>query len=100
MSQNKSVAFTNDLNEGKNSPARSPPIAAKLLKTKLFTSSIEEIEQKLRKAEENRKEEFARKAWVHTDEKLTRAHERKTAMETDLANKYTQTLEHKAATAE
>ena len=59
-----------DIEVRKMSPERSPPIAQKLMKQKLHgdvAPSLEEIDMKLKKAEENRREELARKN-PHTDD--------------------------------
>ena len=77
------VAFDIEIKENKGSPARSPPIAQKLMKTKSMTASIEEIESKLKRAEELRKEEFARKTSGLTDEKIKEVNERKNALEAE-----------------
>ena len=91
-----------DIEVRKMSPGRSPPIAQKLMKQKAHTEaapSIEDIEQKLKKAEELRKEEFARKKPL-TDEKLHKVLERKSTQEKEQLEKLQKEIDQKAELAD
>jgi hypothetical protein len=92
-----------DIEIRKGSLTRSPPIAKKLQKLKERSERspcIEDIQEKLRKAEELRKEEFAKKSNLLTDDKISKANERKINQEKDLLEKYQKDLEHKSEQAD
>jgi len=77
MNHNKAIVI--DIEVRKCSPLRSPPIALKLMKQKLEGETpltLQDIEEKLRKAEELRNNELARKQH-HTDDKVSKVIERR-----------------------
>ena len=84
MNTQKPIAFEIKIREHTVSPTRSPPIAQKLMKMSQeheAPPSLEDIQQKLLRAEKNRKEELARKANTHTDEMTKKVLARKSTLE-------------------
>jgi hypothetical protein len=82
MSQHKPIAFEIEV-KPKNSPVKNLPIKMKLeqsLHQDTAAPTLEEIDQKLKKAEEKRKEEISRKLFS-SDEKQTQIQERKSLLE-------------------
>jgi hypothetical protein len=82
MSQVRNIAFEIEV-KPKNSPVRNLPIKKKLeqsLHTESAPPTMEDIEQKLKKAEEFRREELSKRIFS-SDEKLTKALMRKNLIE-------------------
>jgi hypothetical protein len=97
----KPIVFDIEIKEG--SPVRSPPIALKLKMSRdseSAPSTLEDIQEKLLRAEVKRREEFARKACLHTEEKRQSVLMRKMATEKGMQAKYKQELEQKTSAAE
>ena len=83
----------------KSSPVRSPPIIKKLMKKVVEPMSQEEINQKLKKANELREEGLTRKCKINTDNKVKLVLERKENLYREHTEKVKVTLETRAEQA-
>ena len=98
--QNKPIVI--DIQLKKASPVRSPPIAMKLKMGQSNDSAptLEDIQEKLLRAEMNRREEFAKKATKHIEEKRQNVLQRKIDNERDLQEKTLKQMEQKREAAD
>lgn len=97
MSQNQPIAFEIEI-KSHDSPNQAPAIKTKLESYSSAAPSLEDIESKLKKAEELRKQEFAKKKPI--DEAITRANQRRSTVLMEQEQNFKQKLETKLETAE
>lgn len=98
--QNKPIVIDVELKRGL--PINSPPIAKKLSMIQMNETALtlDDIQEKLDKAEMNRKAELARKALNHTEEKRQQVLKRKDSLLMETQEKYHTQLEKKTEAAD